>query len=103
MDTASTARLNEFITHSVTRLDQQGEEIANTGRAVQTLVTQVSDLTQQLQLLRVPTAPPTPPVQPPPPLQENQPEPRLPTPEKYSGEPEYCRAFLTACSLHFAL
>ncbi len=66
MDAASTTSLNDFIAHSVTRMDQQEEHISNTGRAVQALVTQVSELTQQLQLLRVPAAPPTPPVQPPP-------------------------------------
>ncbi len=103
MDAASTTSLNDFIAHSVTRMDQQEEHISNTGRAVQALVTQVSELTQQLQLLRVPAAPPTPPVQPPPPEPENQPEPRLPTPEGYSGDPDYCRAFLTRCSMHFAL
>ncbi len=103
MDAASTTSLNVFIAHSVTRMGQQEENISNTGRAVQALVTQVSELTQQLHLLRVPAAPPTPPVQPPPPEPENQPEPRLPTPEGYSGDPDYCRAFLTRCSMHFAL
>ncbi|KAI2667139.1 Transposon Tf2-9 polyprotein [Labeo rohita] len=30
-------------------------------------------------------------------------EPRLPPPELYSGEPNFCRAFLTRCSMHFSL
>lgn len=31
------------------------------------------------------------------------PEPRLPPPERYGGDPGTCRAFLTACEMHFAL
>lgn len=32
----------------------------------------------------------------------NQPEARLPIPESYDGAPNFCRAFLTHCSLHFS-
>lgn len=81
-------------------MDQQEEHISNTGRA---LVAQVSELTQQLQQLKSPAAPPTPPVQPTPPEPNRQPEPRLPAPEAYSGESNYCRAFLTKCSMYFSL
>ena len=104
MDAASTSQLQDFIAHSISRMDQQEENISGTGRAVQALVKQVSELTQQVQLLRTPTALPTPPVPPPPaPAAAEGPESRLPTPEGYSGEPEFCRAFLTRCSMHFAL
>ncbi len=97
MDAASSASLTEFVNHSVSRMDRQQESITGTERAVQALVTQVSELTQQCHLLRNPTAPPTPPV----PL--TSPEPRLPVPESYTGEPNFCRAFLTRCSMHFSL
>ncbi len=60
-------------------------------------------VTQQLQHLRGSTAPPTPPVPLPPPENPSQSEPRLPVPESYTGEPNYCRAFLTRCSMHFSL
>ncbi|KAG1956972.1 retrotransposable element [Pimephales promelas] len=104
MDAANSSQINDFIAHSIARMDQQEESISGTGRAVQALVKQVSELTQQVQLLRTPTAPPTPPVLPPPaPAAAGRSEPRLPTPEGYSGEPEFCRAFLTRCSMHFAL
>ncbi|KAG1964568.1 retrotransposable element [Pimephales promelas] len=104
MDAANSSQINDFIAHSIARMDQQEENISGTGRAVQALVKQVSELTQQVQLLRTPTAPPTPPVLPPPaPAAAGRSEPRLPTPEGYSGEPEFCRAFLTRCSMHFAL
>ncbi|XP_064796932.1 uncharacterized protein LOC135516509 [Oncorhynchus masou masou] len=66
-------------------MDQQEENISSTGRAVQALSTQVSQLTQQLQHLRGSAAPPTPAVQPAPPEPDSQLEPRLPTPEGYSG------------------
>ncbi|KAG1925678.1 retrotransposable element [Pimephales promelas] len=104
MDAANSSQINDFIAHSIARMDQQEENISGTGRAVQALVKQVSELTQQVQLLRTPTAPPTPPVLPPSaPAAAGRSEPRLPTPEGYSGEPEFCRAFLTRCSMHFAL
>ena len=103
MDVAGATSWDEFATRSIARMDTQEESIANTGRAVQALVTQVSELTQQLQQLRVPTAPPTLPVQPNPPEPHQRREPRLPTPEGYSGELEFCRAFLTRCSMHFSL
>ncbi|KAL0147619.1 hypothetical protein M9458_057083, partial [Cirrhinus mrigala] len=69
----------------------------------------VSELTQRMQQLQLPAAPVTPPT-PPAPLAAPGPsaaaqqlEPRLPPPEVYSGEPNFCRAFLTKCSMHFAL
>lgn len=103
MDAASSTSLTEFISRSITRMDQQEENISSTDRAVQALATQVAQLIQQLQHLRGSAAPPTPAVQPAPPEPDSQLEPRLPTPEGYSGDPDYCRAFLTRCSMHFSL
>ncbi|KAG1956955.1 retrotransposable element [Pimephales promelas] len=100
---ASATSIEEFVHHSIQRMNSQEKEIGDTGRAVQALVTQVSELTQQIQRLRVPAAPPTPAVPLAPSGSPSQSEPRLPVPEAYSGEPSYCRAFLTQCSMHFAL
>ncbi len=100
---ASANSLEAFITQSINRMDSQEVSLSNTGRAIQALVAQVSELTQQFQHLRVPTAPPTPPVPSTPPETLFQSEPRLPVPESYSGEPSFCRAFLTRCSMHFSL
>ncbi len=75
----------------------------NTGRAVQALVAQVSELTTQVQLLRSPAAPPTPPSFSIPGNHSPQHEPRLPAPEMYAGDPNLRRAFLTKCSLFFSL
>ncbi len=75
----------------------------NTGRAVQVLVAQVSELTTQVHLLRSPAAPPTPPSFSIPGNHSPQHEPRLPAPERYAGDPNLCRAFLTKCSLFFSL
>ncbi len=66
------------------------------GRAVQALVAQVSELTTQLQQLRMPTAPLPPPVRPTPLTSATQ-------PETYNGEPNLCRAFLVKCSMFFPL
>ncbi len=97
MDAASSASLTKFVNHSVSRMDRQQESITGTERAVQALVTQVSELTQQCHVLRNPTAPPTTPVH------LTSPEPRLPIPESYAGEPTFCRAFLIRCSMHFSI
>uniref|UniRef100_A0A9J7X6B8 Retrotransposon gag domain-containing protein n=1 Tax=Cyprinus carpio carpio TaxID=630221 RepID=A0A9J7X6B8_CYPCA len=103
MEAASSTSLSEFIHHSVNRMDQQQESIVNTGRAVQALVTQVSELTQQIQQLTIPAAPPAPSVPRASTEPSYRPEPRLPVPENYSGEPNYCRTFITKCSMHFSL
>uniref|UniRef100_A0A9J7Y1Z7 DUF4939 domain-containing protein n=1 Tax=Cyprinus carpio carpio TaxID=630221 RepID=A0A9J7Y1Z7_CYPCA len=70
---------------------------------VQVLVTQVSELTQQIHQLTSPAAPPAPLVPRDIPEAHYRPEPCLPAPESYSGEPDFCRTFLTKCSLHFSL
>ncbi|CAM4546654.1 unnamed protein product [Leuciscus chuanchicus] len=88
---------------SVSWMDQQQESITNTGRTVQALVTQVFELAQQIQQLSIPAAPPTLPVPPAVPEMSRRPEPRLPVPESYVGETNFCRAFLTRCSMHFSL
>ncbi len=88
---------------SILRMDSQKRNLSDTARAVQALVAQVSELTQQFQRLRGPTAHLTPPVPLPSPEDSSQSEPRLPIPASYTGEPDYCRAFLTRCSMHFSL
>ncbi|KAI2649857.1 Retrotransposon-derived protein PEG10 [Labeo rohita] len=103
MDSASAPTVQELLSLNNARMDQQEEHLLNTGRAVQALVAQVSELTLQLQQLRSPTAPPTPPSPPQLTNTEHLPEPRLPTPEPYAGEPKLCRAFLTKCSMFFSL
>lgn len=99
MDSAS---INALLTSSNKRLDQQEANLTATGQAVHTLVARVAELTQQMQQLVGPTVPDPPPI-PHTPSTSRQPEPRLPTPESYAGESNYCRAFLTKCSLFFAL
>ncbi len=61
MDSAETRGLQELLAGNNVRMDLQEENMLNTGRAVQALVAQVSELTTQIQLLRSPAAPPTPP------------------------------------------
>ncbi len=100
---SSTGSLEDFVNSSILRMDSQERNLSDTARSVQALVAQVSELTQQFQRLRGSTAPPTPPVPLPPPENPSQSEPRLPVPESYTGEPNYCRAFLTRCSMQFSL
>ncbi len=103
MDSAETRGLQELLAGNNARMDLQEENMLNTGRAVQALVAQVSELTTQVQLLRSPAAPPTPPSFSIPGNHSPQHEPRLPAPEMYAGDPNLCRAFLTKCSLFFSL
>ncbi len=103
MDSAETRGLQELLAGNNAHMDLQEENMLNTGRAVQALVAQVSELTTQMQLLRPPAAPPTPPNFPIPGNNSPQHEPRLPAPEVYAGDPNLCRAFLTKRSLFFSL
>ncbi len=105
MEAASgfTGSLDDFVSSSILRMNSQERNLSDTARAVQALVAQVSELTQQFQRLRGPTAHLTPPVPLPSPEDSSQSEPRLPIPASYTGEPDYCRAFLTRCSMHFSL
>ncbi len=107
MDPASASELRDFLARSNSRMDHQDEQRAVSNRAIQALVTQVSELTTQLQRLQSepeqrPTAsnPPAPTI----PDQAGRViEPRLPPPAFYSGEPQQCRSFLAKCSLYISL
>ncbi|KAI2668694.1 Transposon Tf2-6 polyprotein [Labeo rohita] len=96
----------EVLRSCVSRLESQEKSSADTGTAIRALVAQVSELTQRMQHWQLPTAPtppPMPPTHPEPSGAAQTSEPRLPPPELYSGEPNFCRAFLTRCSMHFTL
>ncbi|KAI2644393.1 Transposon Tf2-6 polyprotein [Labeo rohita] len=92
---ATPSLLEEFIQASVSRMDAQDKSMNESGQAIRALVVQVSELTQRVQQLQLLTAPPTPPTPPTPLVPSNavsQSEPRLPTPELYSGEQGGVRA-----------
>ncbi|KAI2657474.1 Transposon Tf2-9 polyprotein [Labeo rohita] len=88
MDPASAAELREILSNSNTRMERQEEQMMATGRAVQALVAQVSELTTQLQQLKVETASTQQPSTSDPPAPVDQAarsaEPRLPPPAFYS-------------------
>ncbi|XP_073693999.1 uncharacterized protein [Garra rufa] len=111
MEAAGTSQptLEDYVQDCLSRLEKQEKSTSDVGSAIRALVGQVSELTQRMQQLQLPAAPVTPPMPPAPlasigssaaalPL-----EPLLPPPEVYNGEPNFCRAFLTKCSMHFAL
>ncbi len=62
MDSAEALTFQGVLENNNSRLDRQEEQMLATGRAVQALVVQVSELTTQIQQLRMPTAPLPPPV-----------------------------------------
>ncbi|KAL2077728.1 hypothetical protein ACEWY4_027232 [Coilia grayii] len=97
-------------------LEQQGATIGRhqnqldaLSRTIDSLAISVTDLAAQIQQLRLslPSDPPPPMAPtapaPPPQLPLHTPEPRLSAPERYSGEPGSCRAFLTQCKLVISL
>lgn len=108
MDPANASELRDILSSNNARMERQEEQIFATGRAVQALVAQVSELTAQLQQMKTeaaasPTVPDSLPI---PPISEHADrhvEPRLPPPASYSGEPHLCQSFLAKCSLFFAL
>ncbi|KAL1276724.1 hypothetical protein QQF64_036347 [Cirrhinus molitorella] len=51
MDSAEALSFQDQLSNSSARRDQQEENLLNTGRAIQALVTQVSELTTQIQQL----------------------------------------------------
>ncbi len=53
MDPASASELRDILTSSKIRMEQQEEQIMATGRAVQALVTQVSELTTQFRQFKI--------------------------------------------------
>ncbi len=55
MDSADASDLRDFLSNNNARMDHQEEQMLATGRAVQALVVQVSELTTQFQHLRSPT------------------------------------------------
>ncbi len=107
MGPASASDLRGFLSHSDSRMDRQDEQVAATNRAIQALVSQVSELTTQLQHLQTePVQQPTasnPPASAIPDQAVHFIEPRLPPPAFYSGEPQQCRSFLAKCSLYISL
>ncbi len=66
-------------------MDHQEEQMLVTGRAVQALIAQVSELTTQFQHLTSPTAPPPPPIPSTSMNARQHHDPRLPTLEAYGG------------------
>ncbi len=58
MEAASgfTGSLDDFVSSNILRMNSQERNLSDTARAVQALVAQVSELTQQFQRLRGPTA-----------------------------------------------
>lgn len=91
MDPVSASELRDILTSSNARMERQDEQIMATGRAVQALVAQVSELTNQLQKFKTESAHQPTVLNPPavPPVGRNA-EPRLPPPAAYSGEPQLC-------------
>ncbi|XP_073774440.1 uncharacterized protein [Danio rerio] len=106
MDPASISGLAEIVSHATTRMNRHDDQMVTISRAVQAIVTQISDLTTRLQCLHAvslqqPVATNiSPPVMPVPERTAGFSKPHLPPPAFYSREVELCRAFLAKCLLY---
>ncbi len=104
-DLGWSSQLLSSLAWSMERMECQEDQMMATGHAVQALVTQVSELTTQLQQLKNETASFQHPPNPPAPVDQivRSTELHLPPPVFYSGEPQLCRSFLAKCSLYISL
>ncbi len=116
MDPVSASALRYVLSHSNSRIDHQEKQVAASNRAVQALVSQVSELTTQLQRIQTESVQqPTssyPPVSSVPDQAACFTETCLPPPAFYSGEPQQWGFysgepqqgyFLAKCSLYISL
>lgn len=95
MDPASSNPFQAAVELQGAMLGRHQEELSAARQAVESLSSQVSDLSSRVRHLR-PETPAT---------QDHRecPEPRINNPPCYSGEPTQCRAFLTQCEVVFSL
>uniref|UniRef100_A0A8K9XXP6 Gypsy retrotransposon integrase-like protein 1 n=1 Tax=Oncorhynchus mykiss TaxID=8022 RepID=A0A8K9XXP6_ONCMY len=95
MDPATSDPLHSAVEIQGAMLGRHKQELSAARHAVETLATQVSNLTEQVHHLRLD-----------PPATSRafeSPEPRINNPPCYSGEPTECRSFLTQCDIVFSL
>uniref|UniRef100_A0A803KG11 Retrotransposon gag domain-containing protein n=1 Tax=Xenopus tropicalis TaxID=8364 RepID=A0A803KG11_XENTR len=79
------------------------QQIAALAHAVRELQADYNQVQEQLQAVQLPAPPPAPVAMPPPPLGATAPEPKIPLPDKFSGERSAFRTFVNACKLLFML
>uniref|UniRef100_A0A8K9WTB0 Gypsy retrotransposon integrase-like protein 1 n=1 Tax=Oncorhynchus mykiss TaxID=8022 RepID=A0A8K9WTB0_ONCMY len=95
MDPATSDPLHSAVGIQGAMLGRHEQEVSAARHAVETLATQVSNLTEQVHHLRLD-----------PPATSRafeSPEPRINNPPCFSGEPTECRSFLTQCDIVFSL
>lgn len=107
MDPADQDPLRSALAQQGAVLGRHQNQLDAMAKTMESMAASLTDLAAQIQQLHLsrptnpppPTATTTPTLSPQPALHE----PRLPPPERYSGEPGSCRAFLTQCDLIFQL
>ena len=102
MDSAGADPLRSAVTQQGILLGQHASQLTSTSREVEFLNAKLSELTAQLQELRRQTSARS---EDPTSLSSTRhdPEPHANNPPPYDGNPNSCRAFLSQCSLVFAL
>lgn len=96
MDTAGQDPVRSAVAQQGALLGQHETRLSNTTREVEFLSNQVADLTARIQDLQLEAAQGGR-------FPRHEPEPRCNNPPTYDGDPNSCRAFLSQCSVVFAL
>ena len=103
MDSADTNPVRAALIQQGVLLGQQVTQLTTTSREVEVLTAQVADLSARVLELQQGVAGAQPPNLPVQPAAHHEPEPHANSPPPYDGDPNSCRAFLSQCSLVFAL
>ncbi|KAL0168942.1 hypothetical protein M9458_037164, partial [Cirrhinus mrigala] len=101
MDPAGEEFVHSAIAHQGALLGHQASQLSSTAQEVETLTVQMAELSGRFRELQDVMSSPTSGV--PLSLTQREPEPHANNPPLYDGDPNSCRAFLSQCSLVFAL
>lgn len=101
MDPAGEEFVRSAIAHQGALLGHQASQLSSTAQEVETLTTQMAELSDRFRELQSVLSSAAPMGSQP--LAQLEPEPHANNPPLYDGDPNSCRAFLSQCALVFAL
>lgn len=105
MDPADQSQLRSAMEAQGALLGQHQAELVAAHQTINSLVSQVTELSKTIRQMQIDHAPVTPVIERPPVIERLPvtPEPRINNPPIYSGEPTMCRAFMIQCEVIFSL
>ncbi|KAL2102437.1 hypothetical protein ACEWY4_001605 [Coilia grayii] len=104
MSTAETEDLRAVVSRMGEAYGEQERRVQKMAQTIERMNTSIQALTQAVTRISTPTPPaPATPPSPAPTVTGPRPEVRLPSPQRFDGDPGSCRGFLTQCALSFQL